>query len=172
MKKTLLVLIMLSSIYTFGQSKVDQLFKKYNDVEGFTTVTVSKTMFNLISKIDIQTNDEDLKATKEMMNKLDGVQILTRDKDLNENKVNFYKEILSDFSSDGYSELMRVKEKNQKVLFLIKEKNSRITELVVVVGGNDNTLISIRGDIDLKTISKLSKSMNIKGLEKLKGKKF
>ena len=63
---------------------------------------------------------------------------------------------------------MVIKEKDQDVKFLVHEKDGKITELLLIAGGkNDNVLISIQGDIDLKNISKLSKSMNISGLEHL-----
>ncbi|MEZ5197060.1 MAG: DUF4252 domain-containing protein [Bacteroidales bacterium] len=49
-----------------------------------------------------------------------------------------------------------------------QKEGKNIKELLMVVGGqDDNALISIQGDIDLKTISKLSKSMNIDGMENL-----
>jgi hypothetical protein len=43
-----------------------------------------------------------------------------------------------------------------------------VTELLLVLGGKDEcALISIQGDIDMKNISKLAKSMNIEGMENL-----
>jgi len=39
--------------------------------------------------------------------------------------------------------------------------------LLIAGGKNENALISIQGNIDLKNISKLSKSMQIQGLEHL-----
>ena len=59
-------------------------------------------------------------------------------------------------------------EKDQDVKFLINENNGKIVELLLIAGGKDeNALISIQGNIDLKTISKLSKSMQIDGLKHL-----
>ena len=57
---------------------------------------------------------------------------------------------------------------DQDIKFLINEKDGKIIELLLIAGGVDeNALISIQGNIDLKTISKLSKSMQIDGLEHL-----
>ena len=82
--------------------------------------------------------------------------------------MNFYDEIIKDFPEDGYEELMVVKKKDQDVRFFIRKEGKIIKELLMIVGGNeDNALISIQGDIDLKTISKLSKIMNIEGMENL-----
>jgi hypothetical protein len=63
---------------------------------------------------------------------------------------------------------MVIKEKDQDVKFYAKEEKGRVIELLLVVGGKDeNVLISIQGDIDMKNISKLAKTMQIEGMENL-----
>jgi hypothetical protein len=75
---------------------------------------------------------------------------------------------MNELSLDEYEELMVVKEKDQDIKFLVKEKEDEIVELLLVIGGErNNTLISIRGIIDLKSISRLSKSLNVQGLDEL-----
>jgi hypothetical protein len=75
---------------------------------------------------------------------------------------------MRDLPLNEYQELMVIKEKGQDFKFLIREKDGIISELLMVAGGNsNNALISIRGNIDLNTISKLSRSMNIDGLDAL-----
>ena len=52
--------------------------------------------------------------------------------------------------------------------FLVKDDGPKVKELLLLVGGADSfVLMSFVGDIDLKQISKLSKSMDIEGLEHL-----
>ena len=63
-----------------------------------------------------------------------------------------------------------MKEKNSNVVFLAREENGVIVELLLIAGGSsadDNVLISIQGVIDLENISKLSKGLNIGGMESL-----
>jgi len=61
-----------------------------------------------------------------------------------------------------------VKEKDQQVKFLVKENSQgRIAELLLITGGEDNVLICIQGDIDMKSLSKLSKNLNIGGMKSL-----
>jgi len=63
---------------------------------------------------------------------------------------------------------MVVKEAGQTTKFLILPKGERIAELLVISGGTeDNSLISIKGDFDLKTLSGLSESTGISGLERI-----
>jgi hypothetical protein len=81
--------------------------------------------------------------------------------------LNFYKEICIRLPIAQYEELMSVKEKDQVFKMFIRKKGSVITEFLMIGGGNDNVLICITGNIDLKSISKLSKAMNIEGMENI-----
>jgi len=161
---TTLILIIIS-LSTFAQrNPVDKLFEKYGGKDGFTTVYISSKMFSLIS--DINTGDEEFNET---MSKIESIKILTTEDDsLVDPGINFYKEIMDELSLDEYEELMVVKEKDQDIKFLVKEKENIIVELLLVIGGEgNNAMISIRGIIDLKSISKLSKSLNVQGLDEL-----
>ena len=71
-------------------------------------------------------------------------------------KLNFYNEISKSLPLSQYEELMSVKEKNQVFKMLIRKKGNIITEFLMIGGGNDNVLICITGNINLKSISKLS----------------
>ena len=70
---------------------------------------------------------------------------------------------------------MDVKEGQDVTKFLIRQQGERISELLVISGGpGDNTLISIRGVLDLKSLSELSEGTGIKELkelEKVEGEK-
>ena len=71
-------------------------------------------------------------------------------------------------SANGYEELMEVKDAEEDMKFMIMDSNGKISELVMVVGGRKKFVImSLYGEIDLKSISKLSRSMSIEGLEHL-----
>ncbi len=158
------ILIMISLSAFSQRNPVDKLFEKYGGKDGFTTVLISSKMFSMFS--DMEAGDDDI---NKMIKNIESIKILsTDDESLLNPGINFYKEIMNELSFDEYEELMVVKEKDQDIKFLVKEKEDIIVELLLVIGGKgNNALISIRGIIDLKSISKLSKSMNIEGLEKL-----
>jgi hypothetical protein len=143
-------------------SPADRLFDKYAGKDGYTSVYISKYMFSLFSNLD--------KSDKELENvlgRLTGIRILASE-NIEKSKVNFYNEIMKDLPLNEYQELMVVKEKDQDFRFMIREKDGMITELLMVAGGaSNNALISIQGNIDLNTISKLSRSMKIDGLDNL-----
>lgn len=165
MKKLILVTVLiLISITLMAQNKVvDKLFEKYADQEGYTSVVITKHMFNLFSNIETEEDDEYMNMIKNLKN----IRILSGP-DIADAEVNFYDEIISKLPEKEYEELMVIHDSGQDTKFLIKEENDIVSELLMVVGGRgDNILISITGNIDLKTVSKLSKSMGIEGMENL-----
>jgi len=63
---------------------------------------------------------------------------------------------------------MVVKEGKNTTKFLTIQKGDIIKELLVITGGpGGNSLISIKGDLNLKSLSELSKNAGIQELEKL-----
>lgn len=155
--------VLLFPLITLAQrTPVDELFDKYSGKEGFTSVYITSYMFSMFS--NLETDDPEFDA---LVKNLKGIKILATD-DSYSGSANFYKEIINKLPMSVYKELMVIKEKDQDVKFLINEKDGKIIELLLIAGGKDeNALISIQGNIDLKTISKLSKSMQIDGLEHL-----
>ncbi|MCD4698098.1 MAG: DUF4252 domain-containing protein [Bacteroidales bacterium] len=166
--KMFLVSLVVAPFMLSAQSPADALFDKYSGEDGFTSVYITQHMFSLFA--DVET-PEDEEGFLELIKGLNCIKIITVD---DENapemnlKVNFYDEIMKGFPDDLYEELMIVKKKDQDIKFLIHKKEDKISELLMIIGGvEDNALISIQGDINLKTISKLSKSINIEGMENL-----
>ncbi len=144
---------------------VTKLFDEYYDDENFTKISVSNKMFELFTHIE--PGDEDEEEILEAVSKLKGLKVIAADSVGNSNKL--YTNAVKKVSGNGYEELMEVKDARENMKFMIKEKDGIIDELVMVVGGNKSFFImSLYGEIDLKTISKLSKSMNVKGMEYLK----
>jgi hypothetical protein len=63
---------------------------------------------------------------------------------------------------------MVVKEGHDITRFLIRQNGNMISELLVIIGGpGGNSLISIKGDLNLKNISDLSKNIGIQELKSL-----
>lgn len=160
----ILAIVLFAMVVSKAQSPADELFDKYAGKEGFTTVYISKYMFDLFS--NIESTDPEAEEMTEAISNLTGIKILASEKP--DESVNFMKEMKKKISSGGYKELMIVKEENQDVQFLVRENGDRISELLLIVSGEgENVLMSIQGDIDMKNISKLAGAMDIDGMEKL-----
>lgn len=161
MKKLLMTLVLLIPLWAMAQdnSPIDKLFNKYANREGFTTVNISGKLLSFASKFD-----ESKSSETAMLEKLSGIRILSvENKELNKD-LNFYKELEADgfFKNNNYEVLMEVTDKDEVVRFYGRAgEKGKLSELLLVVGGNDNTLISIRGVIDPEDISKITGSLDL-----------
>ncbi len=168
MKKIGLIVVIfgVSSVAALAQNDaISKLFKNYYDDDQFTKVSVSSKMFDLFT--EIEPGDENEKEFLAAISKLEGLKVLAADSVGNSKKL--YDDVVKKISGNGYEELMEVKDAQEDMKFMIRESNGVISELVMVVGGKKSfVLISLYGVIDLKSISKLSRGMNIKGMEHLK----
>lgn len=149
---------------------IDKLFEKYSGKEGITSVYISSKMFSLFS--NQETKDQEL---DDLMSRLKSIRILTVEDSLLNRKINFYEELKRAADFSAYEELMVVNESSGVTKFLIRGNGKTVDELLVISGGSQgNTMISIKGDLDMKNISGLSRTMGIDQLgelEKLDEKK-
>lgn len=175
MKKSMIKTSMIAFIFfpliMNAQSPLDKVFEKYAGQDGFTSVNISKDLFQMFTNMDSDDKSADSKELKELIQQLTGLRILTYTGDSTKTAKRdaTYNEFNALFPPSVYKEIMSVKEKNNDVRFLTKqEKNGKISEMVMLQKGSCTAIVlSVTGTIDLKNISKLSKSMNIKGLENL-----
>lgn len=164
----LLLLICVTAGLSAQNKAIEQLFQKYSDKEGFTSVVITKNMFQLFANVDNPNNDDFLRTVKN----LEFIKILSI-KGENDGKA-FYQDIQAAIPEKDYKELMTIKETDNQVKFLTLEKDGVIKELIMISGGKaESTLIWMAGIIDMKTVAKIAQGMQINGMEKLEkaGKK-
>jgi hypothetical protein len=166
MKKIIALVIVMAvgtGVYAQGEA-VSKFFAKYATDESFTTATISSKMFSLITNMDVETEED-----KEIINaisKLKGLKVLGKENSSDARSL--YKEAFTIVSGKEYEELMSVRDKDKDMKFFIRESGGKINELLMVMGGADDfMLLSLFGEIDLKSISKIGRKMEINGLEKL-----
>ena len=160
-KLNLLWITLCFPMFLFAQKNAaDQLFEKYADTDGFTTISFSSGLMKMVADMD------DEKDSNSFLRKIEEVRIITSDE---ENAgLNFYEEIVKDLPADEYEELITIKEKDTNVKIWIKEDAGITRELILVSGGeDDNALIIVRGEITLNEISGLGESLNVNGLSVL-----
>jgi hypothetical protein len=150
-----------------AQSIMDKLYDKYSGTEGYTSVYISKYMFDMFRNDEANVKSQE--DMEQIISNLNCIKILVTDDDpATRAPVNLYQEIMKVLPSSPYKEVMVVKEKDQDIKFYAKEEKNKVIELLLVIGGKEESvLISIQGNIDMKNISKLAKSMNIEGMENL-----
>ncbi len=166
MKKIIAILVfVMTGTATFAQNDaITKFFNKYADDQSFSQVNVSSKMFSLFTNIDMD-NPED-KEVVNAISKLKGLRILAKDDSINSRKL--YKEAFSLIPKGQYEELMSFRDKDKDMKFMIKESGGKISELLMIAGGDKEFMIlSLFGEIDLKQVSKMGKSMDIDGLKNL-----
>lgn len=167
---------LIMTVALLSTSGFAQDFSKYDNVREISSFVVNKNLFKLMSKFDFDSNDEDVKAYLELVENLDDLKIYTTE------SVEYGKQLQSDFNSlkskNNLEELMRVNSEGKIVNFYIEPGKSDdfVNQLLMFINSSDGSdtqsvLMIIKGNIDLKNISKLTSQMNIPGgksLENLK----
>jgi len=165
MKKAIAAgVLMLVMSGAFAQDAISKFFSKYQSDESFNQVTVSSKMFALFTNMEAETAED--KEVLEAISKLKGLRILAKDDARNARAL--YKEAFTLIPVKEYEELMSVRNQDKDMKFLIKESGGKISELLMIMGGNEQFMVmSLFGEIDLKQVSRIGKKMDVKGLEHL-----
>lgn len=171
MKTILLpILALLLSGYTFAQD-----FSKYENQPGMSTVIINKNMFKLMSRLDLDSQDDEIQQYVELINNMENIKIFKT------NNQEMRDELAADakayVQNNNLEELMRVQEDGKKVSFMFKpgKTDDEILQLFMLVDGmdasNETIVIMINGLIDLRQVSKLANDLNVPGASSLKTEK-
>lgn len=165
MKKAIAAgLLMMVMSGAFAQDAISKFFSKYQNDESFSQVTVSSKMFALFTNMEAETAED--KEVLDAISKLKGLRILSKEDARNARTL--YKEAFTLIPIKEYEELMSMRDKDKDMKFLIKESGGKISELLMIMGGNEQFMVmSLFGEIDLKQVSRIGKKMDVKGLEHL-----
>lgn len=171
MKKIAILLTMaILPMISWGQNAFDS-FENEKDVSA---VVVTKNMFKLLSKMDLNSSDPEAQAYLNMVNNLENIKIFTTE---NASIAKRMDDAVAKYiaSSKDLGELMRVKEDGKNIRFYSKEgKNENfVSELLMhlegtIDGKSTSVIMSITGDLDLRQISKLTEELKVPGSEQLK----
>ena len=139
------LLITLCSVCSYGQQS---FFDKYAEMEGLTSVYITKSMLSLFPKGQTSVNGVNI---GNIASRLDNIQILSADEQPIIEKLR--KETSSINPRNGYEELMRVREDGEKTTIYFKDGKKDKKEFVLLVDEKDEfTIISIVGDLTLQEI--------------------
>ncbi len=151
-------LLLVPMIGLAQKSPVDKLFEKYANRDGMTTVNISGA---LLSFAAVAGGDS---AEANMLSQLKGIRILSVDDEALNKSIDFFKEMEGDkfFKANNYESLMEITEKDEIVRFYArKAENGAFSELLMVIGGDENTLISIQGLIDPANLGKITGALDM-----------
>ena len=142
---TIALLMTLCSVFSYGQQS---FFDKYAEMDGVTSVYITKSMLSLFPKGQTNVNGVNI---GEIANRLDNIQILSCDKADIVSKLR--KETADINTKNGYEELMRIREDGEKTTIYFRDKKNEKKEFVLLTDEKDElTIISIVGDLTLEEI--------------------
>ena len=179
MKKLLLIFALTFSYFfqiNAQKDKLDQLFDKYQESEGVTSIKIAKPMFNMLNKLNI--NDSELDQIKPLLSKINGLRILIVEKPTaatnpgSQNKINLgnFQSLQSDINNSiknmKYEELMTVNSKDNKIKFLSSDATNGILDnLLLNISSEGNTvLMMLDGKISMDDVNKLINETQIYGM--------
>ena len=147
MIRTLIIAIMatLCSVCSYGQQS---FFDKYAEMDGVTSVYITKSMLSLFPKGQANVNGVNI---GNIASRLDNIQILSADEQPIVDKLR--KETSHINTRNGYEELMRVREDGEKTTIYFKDSKKDKKEFVLLQDAKDEfTIISIVGNLTLQEI--------------------
>ena len=147
MIRTLIIAIMatLCSVCSYGQQS---FFDKYAEMDGVTSVYITKSMLSLFPKGQTNVNGVNI---GNIASRLDNIQILSTDEQPIVDKLR--KETSHINTRNGYEELMRIREDGEKTTIYFKDGKKDKKEFLLLQDAKDEfTIISIVGDLTLQEI--------------------
>ncbi|WP_294318650.1 DUF4252 domain-containing protein [uncultured Chryseobacterium sp.] len=168
MKKVFIIFALAFSHFfnVYGQKdKVDQLFDKYQEVEGVTTIKIAKPMFGMLSSLDL--GDAELDQIKPLLSKINGLKVFIAEKSQDgssakgQQLAQINKDIKSYLSNLNYSEIMSMNSNGAKIKFMSAEEKEGVLDDVLLSidnGGEENILIKLDGRLSMNDISKIINS--------------
>jgi len=137
----------------FAQNK---LFDKYADMDGVTSVYISKAMFQMLSGVSDVTIKPNVTGVdlEKMKGKIESMQLVSTEK---QDKIAQMRKEFSQLITTQHEELMRVKEDNTSVKIYTLMQGDLVKELIMLVDENDTfTAILLNGSFTLKDIQSIA----------------
>ena len=162
MKKLILsALIITMGVSLFAQpAGVDRLYYNYKGEEGVVALRIPGFLLKLAGSIADLDREE-----KQLLRSLRSVTVLTiEEMDLYPG-VNFTEEVDLSRMKGGYQMLLEIHDGDEDVVIAAREKKGKITDLIVVVGGDENVLVHVRGRMQSDLLENLAE---VAGIDELK----
>jgi len=158
MKKFIIsALIFASSISLFAQpSGFDNIYYDYKGEEGVVALKIPGFVMRLAGSIaDLDGPERDL------LRSLKSVTVLTIEESDLYPGVNFAEEMNITELRGDYQLLLEVHDGDEDVIIAAREKKGKIRDLVVIVGGDENVLVHVRGRMESDLLENLSEVAGI-----------
>jgi hypothetical protein len=167
MKIFFTILSLISTSLIFSQS----LFEKYEDMDNVSSVVVNQKMFGMLAEMKVKTNDPETDAFLDQIKMLNSLTVFTTTDTSVSDAISA--DVKTYVKASKLEELMRVKDGDQNIKFYVQSGRDEfhVSELLMLVRGrlssDETVLLSLNGDIDLRTLAVLTEQLNVPGGKQL-----
>jgi len=162
MKRAIITLaLFLTGIGLFAQSyDINRLYATYRGEDGVVAFTIPGFLCRFAAAVGDLDHEEEI-----LLRSIRSVKILVVENPEINRRVNFVDEIRHVKPESGYHTLLRVSEEDEDVLILGKKKKGCLRDLVIIVGGEENVIVSLRGRMNTDLLYALSGVTGIEACE-------
>ncbi|MBP5514452.1 MAG: DUF4252 domain-containing protein [Bacteroidaceae bacterium] len=140
MKKLIIMTLLVLMGNTANAQK--KVFQKYQDKEGVTTLHVPKFLMRIAGRADNE--------AKKLTDKIKGIRVMTCENSDMAKKIK--QEALAAYRSEGYEEILRVKEDGEQILiYQLTMKNGK-SKFALLAEDEELAIINITGHLSLDDV--------------------
>lgn len=162
MKKiSISVLLLAFSLSLLAQpAGFQRLYYQYKGEDGVVALRIPGFLMRLGASIADLDGPE-----RQLVRSLRSITVLTMEEQDQFRGVNFTRELNLSGQDGPYQMLLEIHDGNEDVVIAAREKRGKIRDLVVVVGGDENVLVHLRGRMDADLIGSLA---GVTGMDELR----
>ena len=168
MRKELVAFLCLLVTHSFFAQTV---FDQFEGIAGVDVVTINKKMFDLMSKVKLDTSDKETQQYMTLIKKIDHLKVYRTQNERISLQMRLTTEKYA--KTAGLEDLISASEGGNRVKILGRQSvdETKLKELLLFVEGNktdDTVLMTITGDFDLNEVPALTDKMKIPGSAELR----
>ncbi|MBE7645508.1 DUF4252 domain-containing protein [Tenacibaculum finnmarkense genomovar ulcerans] len=160
---TKIITIIIGLIFTVNLSFGQSMFDKLEDMDDVSSVIVNKDAFEMLSKFDVNSQDNEAIEVFNMVKNLDELKVFSTKKP---SVVTQMEQLLkSAVSKNNLVALMRIKDENSRVKIYVKSTKNKnfVSEVLMFIkdkkgenGKAESIIVFLTGTIDINKMSKLA----------------
>ena len=163
-----LLMFSLPLVVNAQETAMDKFYEKYAAEKGFTGVSVSPEMFEMLASMEVRDSTGDMEEAHQMMKQLKGLKMLSYEAQKGVEKFPLIEQAKKALNIKNYTEMMTVQDNGQTIKFYVKKTGDKVSELLMTVEGEtEEVVLDIAGNIDMKTVARLGQTLNMKGVGNL-----
>lgn len=131
---------MCSVVPAFSQKTIESLFSNYSKKDNYTTININ----GLLIRPFVQKDD--------VMKKVSNIRIIASTE---ESSKSLYNDAMRHLDKNKYEELVRVNDDKGDVHVLVNQEGDIFKEILIIVGGDEDVVVQIKGKIPIDEIDNL-----------------